>query len=298
MRSGELEHVGLAPTSGALPESQLRFPDGGEFRLEIPSVETPAMLAAVVKAAADHGITINRVSQGSGAALLKEAELRDMSQLARAHGIDLVLFVGPRAGFDIGVFSRSPMGPAQYASVRGTRQLGYAIEDILRATEAGVRSFLVGDIGLLAVLTELRSQGRLPQDCAWKISAYTAPSNPATLRVLEDLGAATVNVATDLTLDELAEMRSAVGLPLDVYLEAPDGMGGVMRGHEISDVVSVAAPLYAKFGLRNAPVTYPTGEHIAAEGVAMSKERVRRAAIALEWLARLRPDTVQSPAAP
>ena len=295
MRSDELHHVGLAPAWTGPSDSALRFPDGGEFRREIPSVETPAMLAAVVDAAADHGVTINRVSQGSGAALLTEAELREMSHLARAHGIDLVLFVGPRAGFDIGVFSRSPMGPAQYASVRGTRQLGYAVEDVLRATEAGVRSFLVGDIGLLAVLTDLRSQGRLPQDCAWKISAYTAPSNPATLRVLENLGAATVNVATDLTLEELADMRRAVQLPLDVYLEAPDGMGGVMRGHEISDVVAVAAPIYVKFGLRNAPVTYPTGQHIAAEGVAMSKERVRRAAIALEWLVRLRPDTVQSP---
>ena len=206
-----------------------------------------------------------------------------------------MLFVGPRAGFDIGAFSRSAAGPSQYSAVRGTRQLGYAIEDVRRATEAGIRSFLVGDIGLLSVLTELRREGRLPSDCVWKVSAYTAPCNPATLRVLEGLGAGTVNVVTDLTLEELAELRSATSIPIDVYLEAPDGMGGVMRGHEIGDFVAVGAPLYVKFGLRNAPVTYPSGRHIVAQGVAMSQERVHRAAVALEWLARIRPETVQSP---
>jgi hypothetical protein len=175
------------------------------------------------------------------------------------------------------------------------RQLAYAVEDVRRAVEGGVRSFLVGDIGLLSVLTDLRTQGRLPADCVWKVSAYTAPCNPATLRVLENLGAGTVNVVSDLTLTELAELRRAVSLPIDLYLEAPDGMGGSMRSHEIGDFIAVGAPLYAKFGLRNAPTAYPSGEHMLEQGVATTRERVRRAAIAMEWLARLRPASVQSP---
>jgi hypothetical protein len=294
-RSADLERLGLGRSSPPPPESPLRFPDGGAFRVEIPSVETPPMLAAVIESAKSHGLTVNRVSQGGGATLLTAAELHEMSVLACSHDIDLAVFVGPRAGFDIGAFSRSPIGPAQYASIRGSRQLAYAVEDVLRATEAGVRSFLLGDIGLLWVLTELRSQGRLPADCKWKISAYTAPSNGATLRVLETLGAATVNVATDLTLEELADMRAAVQLPIDVYLEAPDAMGGIVRGHEIGDVIAVAAPVYTKFGLRNAPSPYPAGAHNHAVGIAMCEARVRRAVIALEWLARTRPEAVQSP---
>ena len=45
--------------------STARFPDGAHFRIEIPSVEGPAVLRAVVTAAAAAGVTVNRVSQGS-----------------------------------------------------------------------------------------------------------------------------------------------------------------------------------------------------------------------------------------
>ena len=31
-------------------------------------------------------------------------------------------------------------------------------------------------------------------------------------------------------LNELYEMRSVTNLPIDLYVEAPDGLGGVVRG--------------------------------------------------------------------
>jgi hypothetical protein len=46
----------------------------------------------------------------------------------------------------------------------------------------------------------------------------------------------------------------------------------------------VAAPLYAKFGLRNARPVYPAGEHLRGDVVGNVREKVRRAQIALEWL--------------
>jgi hypothetical protein len=278
------------------PASASRFPDGGAFRIEIPSVEGPAALAAVLDAARTEGITVNRISQGSGAGLLREHEVREMAALADGAGLDLALFVGPRAGFDTGAFARSAAGPAQYGALRGLRQLAYAVEDVQRACECGIRSFLVADLGLLAVLSQLRAAGELPADCLWKVSAYMAPSNPATLRVLESLGAGTINVPTDLTAAELAELRAGCSLPIDLYLEAPDGMGGIVRGHEIGEVVAAGAPLYAKFGLRNARPTYPGGAHLAADAAIMGRERVHRAAVALEWLARTHPELTQSPA--
>ena len=61
-----------------------------------------------------------------------------------------------------------------------------------------------------------------------------APSNPPALRVLERLGATTVNVPSDMTLAQLAEMRAASSLPIDLYVEAPDGLGGVVRGNELA----------------------------------------------------------------
>jgi hypothetical protein len=290
-----LEALGLRPSVAAPPASPARFPDGGAFRIEIPSVEGPQALAAVLEAADDHGVTLNRISQGSGAMLLSSAELRAMADLAAQAGVELALFVGPRAEWDVGAFSRSDIGAAQSGALRGVRGLSYALEDVFRAVEEGIRSFLVADIGLLSLLTELRTRGDLPADCVWKVSAYLAPSNPATLRVLEQLGAGTINVVTDLTVAELADLRAHVSIPIDLYLEAPDGMGGIVRGNEMGDFISVGAPLYVKFGLRNAAPAYPSGGHMRSEAIATGRERVRRAAIALEWLARTHPDAKQSP---
>ena len=56
-----------------------RFPDGAHFRIEIPSVEGPEVLRAVIDQAKAEGITVNRVSQGSGAMLLSAAELDEMA---------------------------------------------------------------------------------------------------------------------------------------------------------------------------------------------------------------------------
>jgi hypothetical protein len=288
-----LRRMGLAPTA-TQPASTKRFPDGAEFRLEIPSVEGPRVLAEVIAAAAEYGIVVNRVSQGSGGMLLTNAELRDMAGLAIDAGMEVALFVGPRAGFDTGAVSRAPGGAAHYAAIRGLRQLNYAVADVVRSAEAGIRSFLVGDIGLLAALVDLQQAGDLPAEIVWKMSAYSASANASTLRVLERLGAGTVNIPADTTLTQLAEMRAQVDIPIDLYLETPDSMGGIVRGHEIADFIEVGAPLYVKMGLRNARAIYPGGGHLAGDAVAIAREKVRRTVIALEWLERERPGSVQS----
>ena len=108
----------------------------------------------------------------------------------------------------------------------------------------------------------------------------------AAARVLADLGANTLNLPTDLTLPQIAAIRTAVDLPLDVYVEAPDNIGGFVRLHEIPEIIRVAAPVYVKFGLRNAPDVYPAGTHLEATTVALSRERVRRARLGLELLGR------------
>ena len=103
-----------------------------------------------------------------------------------------------------------------------------------------------------------------------------------------------MNIPADATLAELAEMRAAVSLPLDLYVEAPDPLGGVVRGQELGDLIKAGAPLYAKFGLRNAQAVYPSGHHLEAVACANAIEKVHRAAVALEWLERLSPGLVQS----
>jgi hypothetical protein len=293
---GVLQRHGLALGPGVAASTQ-RFPDGAHFRIEIPSVEGPRVLEAVIDAAREHDIVVNRVSQGSGAMLLSEAELRDMAALGADAGLEVSLFVGPREGFGIGAHARSADGAAHFGQLRGTEQLAYAIEDIVRAVEAGIRSFLVADIGLLSLLSDMQTARELPPSCVWKVSVLMAPSNPASLRVLERLGAGTVNIPSDVTLAQLAELRAVSSLPLDLYVESPDGLGGVVRGNEAGDLVAAGAPLYVKLGLRNARPLYPAGEHLVAEASAIARAKVQRAAVALEWMRRLHPELHQSASA-
>jgi hypothetical protein len=296
-------HAALERMQLPLPATTVRtgagFADGADFRIEIPSVEGPRVLAEVIAAAKDEGIVVNRVSQGSGAMLLTRRELQELAGLGADAGIEVSLFVGPREGFDVGAHARSADGAAHFGQVRGARGLAFAVEDVARACELGIRSFLVADLGLLTVLRELQHGGDLPADVVWKISVMLAPSNPAAFALLEQLGASTVNVASDITLLQLAELRAAAALPIDLYVESPDALGGVVRGNELGDLVLAGAPLYAKFGLRNARALYPSGVHLVEDACAIAREKVHRAAVSLEWQRRLHPHLVQSePGAP
>jgi hypothetical protein len=296
--AGVLSVRGLTAEPAA-PASEVRFADEAHFRIEIPSCEGPDVLRAVVAEAAARGVTVNRVSQGSGAMLHSEAELAEMARIAADNGIEVSLFVGPREEWDIGRAAASADGAVFSGRLRGLRQLRYAIEDILRAAEQGIRGFLIADPGLLQLVTEMQTDGQLPAAIVWKVSAVLAPSNPLAFRVLERLGASTVNVPSDLTLGQVAEMRAVSTLPIDLYVETPDAMGGVVRGHETADLITVAAPMYVKFGLRNSRLLYPSGLHLTADAAAIAREKVRRAQVALEWVARSGLDLSQSkPGAP
>ncbi len=296
--SALLAEHGLTPEPAA-PASELRFGDGAHFRIEIPSCEGPDVLRGVVDEAAARGVTVNRVSQGSGAMLQSEAELAEMARIAADHGIEVSLFVGPREEWDIGRAAAAPGGGMFEGRLRGTRQLRYAVDDILRASELGIRGFLIADPGLLQLVSQLQAEGQLPASIVWKVSAVLAPSNPLAFQVLERLGGSTINVPSDLTLGQVAEMRAVSQLPIDLYVETQDGMGGVVRGHEAADLIAVAAPMYVKFGLRNSRLLYPSGLHLVGDATAIAREKVRRAQIALEWIARSGLELTQSgPGAP
>ena len=267
-----------------LTASDARFADGAHYRVEIPSVENPSALRAVVSEAHSLGVPVHRVSQGSGSMLLTKAELSEMARIGADEGLEVNLFVGPREEFGIGGSVRSPDGLLLSGRLRGFDQLRYALEDILRAVDVGIRGFLIADTGLMEVLSAMVKAGELPDSIVWKISAVLAPSNPLTFRQLADLGGTTINVPSDMNLSEICEIRSVSNVPIDLYLEAPDSLGGMVRGHEIAEIASVAAPLYAKFGLRNARAVYPAGEQVMGDVVANVREKVRRAALALEWL--------------
>jgi hypothetical protein len=217
--------------------------------------------------------------------LLTTDELREMAALGREHSIEVCLFARPNAAWGASASSRAAAGGTLAAAAWGMEQVVAQLEEIRRAAELGFRSVLIADIGVLRLFSAMRDAGELPPDMQAKISVMLPAANPASARVLEDLGANTINVPVDLSLAQLAAIRAAIDVPLDVYVESPDNLGGIVRLHEMEEIVRVTSPVHVKFGLRNAPDIYPSGSHLEATAVALSCERVRRARIGLDRLA-------------
>lgn len=294
-----LGSIGLPPGDlTTLPDSLLRFPDGASFRIEIPSTEGARCLEAVLEESARRGVPVHRVSQGSGSFLLTDAELDELARLAADAKVEVSLFAQPTAAWSPSAAARSEGGVVVGSSSYGQEGIAFALDDIRRSAEHGIRSVLITDVGLLAAFQAMRAAGILPHDMQAKISVALPIANPSTARVLVGLGANTLNVVTDLSLPQIAAIRAAVDVPIDFYIEAPDNQGGFVRVYELSEIIRVAAPVYVKFGLRNAPNLYPSGTHLEATAIALSRERVRRAQLAMEMLGRSdRPPETSAPGA-
>jgi hypothetical protein len=282
-----LQSIGLPRADlHQLPDSPKRFPDGARYRVEIPSTEGPRCLEAVLEEGDRLGVRVHRVSQGSGVFLHTDAELDELARLASDARVEVSLFARPNALWDTSAMARAPAGGVVAAASRGQEQVVAGLDDCRRAAAHGFRSVLIADIGVLSVFSAMRQAGTLPRDMQAKISVMLPAANPPAARVLEQLGANTINLPTDLTLAQIAAIRAAVDVPLDIYVESPDNIGGFVRLHEIGEIIRIASPVYVKFGLRNAPDVYPSGSHLEATAVALSRERVRRARLGLDLLAR------------
>src|SRR5437899_2232052 len=92
------------------PDSPLRFEDGGQYRIEIPSTEGPRALEAIIEECRKRGVPLHRVSQGSGIMLMTDAEITEMLAIGSKAGIEVNLFIGPRATFDVGAQVFAPAG--------------------------------------------------------------------------------------------------------------------------------------------------------------------------------------------
>jgi hypothetical protein len=228
--------------------------------------------------------------------LLTDDELDELAELSREHDVEVCLFLGPRGAWDAGgqaLASESAAGVA-----RGPEAVEACVAEARRACAHGIRSVLVGDVGVLDVLARLRTDGLLPADLIFKTSAILCAANPATAAVLDRLGADTINVATDLEVGMLAAIRAVTEKPLDVYVEAPDDMGGFVRSYLVPDIVRVAAPVHVKVGLRNATGVYPSGLHLEGVAALQAREKVRRAAMLERLIGELTPElAAQAPAA-
>lgn len=288
-----LNSLGL-PLGDTHTVSTKRFSDGAQYRIEIPSTETPEAFKLVLDEADRMGCPVHRVSQGSGIQMLSDSQIKAFVQMGAERNIEVCLFTTPRANFDIGGLWNAPVGKLIQWQVRGAEQIRYSLDDVFRACDLGIRSFLIADIGLIHVIKQLCDNGTLPANLIVKSSAILAPANPASCKLLEEIGSNTINVSTDLTTGQLSAIRQVIQVPLDIYIEAPDGLGGYVRHFETPDMIEYSAPIYVKLGLRNSTDIYPYGKQHETLALNLTQERVRRSKLVYDLIQREMPNAKMS----
>jgi len=244
-----LKSIGL-PGGDAydLPTSEERFSDGAQYRFEVPGIQGPKVMKALLESLDEYGISIHRVTQTKGIMMLTDEEISEMVNLAHKWKTDLVLAVGPRAITDTSASVNTSEGVRMGYRLRGQEQIVRAIEDVKRAAKLGCRSFLVYDEGCLWALNELRKAEEIPSDCHFKVSAHAGHGNACSAKLLESIGANSINPVRDIQLQMLASMRQAIECPIDIHTENPKSTGGFIRHYEVPEMIRVASPIYLKTG--------------------------------------------------
>ncbi len=112
----------------------------------------------------------------------------------------------------------------RYAQIRGRRvyltanilvsdrEMEDALRDVASAAEAGVDAVIVQDLGLMTVLRE-----SLP-DLRIHASTQVDVHDPSSARVLEELGAARVTLAREVSLEEVARIADAASCEVEAFV--------------------------------------------------------------------------------
>ena len=273
----------------SLPTSEKRFADGGQYRFEVPGIQGPKVMKALLEAMDSYGIYLHRVTQTKGIMTLTDKEIAQMVEYANQWQTDLILAIGPRATTDTSASVNTEEGVRMGYRLRGQEQIVRAIEEVKRASKLGCKSFLVYDEGCLWILNEMRKAGEIPANCHFKISAHAGHGNPCSAKVLEMLGANSINPVRDIQLQMLAAMRQAINIPIDIHTENPKSTGGFIRHYEVPEMIRVAAPIYLK-----------TGGSVAATHSWESSEddarkRAKQVSLVKRMIDEYFPEAVQSP---
>lgn len=228
--------------------SDKRFKDDGQYRFEVPGIQSPKTMNALLKEAVKNNIFIHRVTQTKGIMMLTDEEIKEMVNLAVNYGCELFLAVGPRATYDTSATVHTKEGSRIGYRLRGYDNLVYAIEDVKRACSLGVRGILLYDEGLLWVLNKMRKAGEIPLNVQFKLSAHAGHSNPASAKMLEEIGLNSLNPVRDLQIPMIAAIRNAIDISIDLHTENPKSTGGFIRHYEVPEFIKVASPVYLKTG--------------------------------------------------
>ena len=106
-----LKSIGLPEGDDySLKTSDKRFADGGQFRFEVPGIQGPKVMQALLEALEGYKIPIHRVTQTKGIWTLLDEEISEMVRLASEYHLQLILAIGPRATTDTSASVHTPEG--------------------------------------------------------------------------------------------------------------------------------------------------------------------------------------------
>jgi hypothetical protein len=165
----------------------------------------------------------------------------------------------------------------------------------MRSIDAGFRGFLVYDEGVLFILNKMRAEGVIPAETFFKFSVFGGYCSAAGAKVIESMGANSLNPISDVSRPILSSIRQAVNIPLDVYTIVVNSFGGNFRAYEAPEIAKVASPCYFKFepGTSEGEIYMPW---IADEWHAsFIEQKVKIASIVMEIMDKHAPDMKTSP---
>ena len=283
-----------------LPTSSLLFPDGAQYRIEIAGVERPSTMKALIDEAKKRDMPVHRaIATVGGATYCDFSELQDMAGMAKEAKIEVIMTIGHRLGWDAGAKSAvTPEGQQNGWRHRGSDNISYFIEDMMRCIEAGFRGFLIYDEGVLLIVNRMRAEGMLPKETIFKISVFAGYASAAGAKVIEAMGANSFNPAADLSLPMIAGIRKTIRIPLDIYIIIVDSFGGMFRVYESPEIARVASPCYFKFepGISEGVIYKPWMDEDFHEK--LIREKVKMASIVREVVNKMNPSMKISKSGP
>jgi hypothetical protein len=262
------------------------FEAGGQYGIEISSVNNLEILKYLVELAEENNIRIDRCDECRGIFRLPDKEITEMVKFCASNKIGLLMSTGPRAIYDTGAFIKSESGKRQGYRLRGIENVVSAMDDIHRAIDLGVRGFLIYDEGLLFLIARMKEAGELPKNCIFKLSVHVGCSNPMSAVLYEQLGADSINLVPDLDLSMLSAIRRSVKCPLDLFTDTANEAGGFIRTYDAPSFIKIAAPVYLKCG----PISQPKQNHLPSQEEL--RERIKQTRCVVEHVNRYYPEAL------
>jgi hypothetical protein len=294
-----LNKIGMKPRDlYELPTSTKTFPDGCHYRIEHCASSNKEAFEALIAESEKRDVPIHRLIVGIRGLgnFMSNEEVAELARMGKENRIEIVVW----AGLDYYV-------RPSVASLRlcGMDQIANVIKVVRTYIDLGFRSFFITDEGLLWALSELRKAGEIPKDVRLKASGIMGHGNPCSARVVEMLGADSFNPTPDVSLPVIASIRSAVNIPLDIYVHLFSNVSlfpnspEQTRFTETPEIARIAAPVNLKLEPDLPPFRGYMYDYIGGpNSVSFAKKKVQESQLIKEMVEKYCPEVKLSKRGP